>query len=178
MVIQSGQCFLGFKSFSSGQPEAFSILPLSVLFSHKELSSGQWLRKLEWKQRLGLCPDWGGSVGWASPRKLKCHQFDSPSGHVTGLQARPPVGGMQEATDAKGTRLTFFFFSFPSAPSKNKYIKSLKTKQTKKPWDQIYLGQYAQSPVSEDACKVNRVLLPHGHMLALSYSMGWGGVSG
>lgn len=39
----------------------------------------------------------------------------------------------------------------------------------------MYLGQqYPQSPISEDTCKVNRVLLPHGHMLALSYSMGWG----
>ena len=43
-------------------------------------------------------PSWCGSVDWAPACKLKGHQFDSQSGHMPGLRARSPVGGLQEAT--------------------------------------------------------------------------------
>ena len=32
------------------------------------------------------------------PADQSCHQFNSQSGHMPGLQARSPVGGMLEAT--------------------------------------------------------------------------------
>ena len=35
-----------------------------------------------------------GSVDWAPFCKLKGHQFNSQSGHLPGLWARSPVGGM------------------------------------------------------------------------------------
>ena len=46
---------------------------------------------------MNKCPDWCGSVGWASSLKPKGHQFNSQSGHMSGLQARSLVGGVQEA---------------------------------------------------------------------------------
>ena len=43
---------------------------------------------------------WGcGSVGWSIILQTKSHWFDSQSGHMPGLWARSPVGGMQEAND-------------------------------------------------------------------------------
>ena len=44
------------------------------------------------------CPDWCGSVGWASSHRPKGQWFDSRSGHMPGLWARSPVGSTQEAT--------------------------------------------------------------------------------
>ena len=53
----------------------------------------------------------------------KNHWFNSQSGHMPGLQAKFPVGGVQEAT-------THWCFSpsssFPSPLSKNKWIKYFK----------------------------------------------------
>ena len=70
-------------------------------------------------------PGWCGSVDWARC-KPKGHWFNSRSGHMPGLQARSPVGGMWEAT-------THWCFS-PSRPpfpclkrNKNIFIKK-KTK--------------------------------------------------
>ena len=56
---------------------------------------------------------------------LSGHQFNSQSGDMPGLQARSPIGGVQEAT----THCCFSPFSFPSLLSENKYIKSLKKKK-------------------------------------------------
>ena len=36
------------------------------------------------------------AVGWASSCRPKVHWIDSPAGHMPGLQARSPVGGVQE----------------------------------------------------------------------------------
>ena len=43
--------------------------------------------------------DWCGSVDWVAFCKPKGCQFDSQSGYLPGLQARSPVGGVQEATN-------------------------------------------------------------------------------
>ena len=43
-------------------------------------------------------PGWWSSVDWVLACELKGHQFDSQPGHMPGLQARSPVGGMQEST--------------------------------------------------------------------------------
>ena len=40
--------------------------------------------------------DWCGSVGWAPAYEPKGRQFNSLSGHLSRLQARSPVGGVQE----------------------------------------------------------------------------------
>ena len=66
-------------------------------------------------------PDQCGSVGWASSRKMKGHQFDSWSGHKPGLQVWSPV-----AVSTRGNRLMFLshihvsltlFLPLPSPPS-------------------------------------------------------------
>ena len=43
-------------------------------------------------------PSWCSSVDWAQACERKGCWFNSQSGHMPGLQARSPVGGMQEAT--------------------------------------------------------------------------------
>ena len=47
------------------------------------------------------CPGWCGSVDLvlAYEPEPNGRQFDSQSGHMLGLQARSPVGGVQEATN-------------------------------------------------------------------------------
>ena len=37
------------------------------------------------KERMKISPDWCGSVGWVSYRKVKGRRFDSQSGHMPGL---------------------------------------------------------------------------------------------
>ena len=39
-------------------------------------------------------PGWCGSVDWVLACEPKCHWLDSQSGHVPGLQAGSPAGGM------------------------------------------------------------------------------------
>ena len=41
---------------------------------------------------VGLSPHWCGSVGWASSCKAKGRQFNSWSGHMSGLQVQSLVG--------------------------------------------------------------------------------------
>ena len=43
------------------------------------------------------CPGCCGSVDWVLACKLRDYHFNSLLGHVPGLWARSPVGGMQEA---------------------------------------------------------------------------------
>ena len=50
-------------------------------------------------ENIGTNPGWYSSVdnrAWAY--EAKGHRFDSPSGHMPGLRARSPVGGVQEST--------------------------------------------------------------------------------
>ena len=42
-----------------------------------------------------VIPGWRGSVDWASACKLKGYWLGSLSGHMPGLQAWSPVGGMR-----------------------------------------------------------------------------------
>ena len=49
-------------------------------------------------KRLSPSPGWCGSVDWVWACKPKGCQFDSQSGYMSVLQARSPVGGVQEAT--------------------------------------------------------------------------------
>ena len=43
---------------------------------------------------IKACPGWCGLVDWVLDCELKGHQFDSQAGHMPGLQAKFPVGGM------------------------------------------------------------------------------------
>ena len=49
-------------------------------------------------RKCSSSPGWCGSVDWAPAYEPKGHWFDSQAGHVPRLQARSPVGGVQEAT--------------------------------------------------------------------------------
>ena len=53
---------------------------------------GRGLQRSELHPKRMDSPDWQGSVGWASARKAKGHQFDSCSGPVPGLWMRSPFG--------------------------------------------------------------------------------------
>ena len=65
-----------------------------------------------------FCPDCCGSVSWTSSHKPKGPQFGSQSGHIPGLRAKFPVGGVQEATNLFlshiDVSLPLFLSSFPS----------------------------------------------------------------
>ena len=52
---------------------------------------------------------WCGSVDWALACEPKSRQFNSQSGHMPGLRARSPGGGVREAT-------THFLSLSPSPP--------------------------------------------------------------
>ena len=65
------------------------------------------------------CHDWCRSVDWALSYGLKGRWFNSQSGHSLGLQARPLIGGVWEATNQCISH-TFMFlslFSLPPFPS-------------------------------------------------------------
>ena len=74
-------------------------------------------------------PHWQGSVDWVPAWEPKGHWFNSQSGHVPGLLARPPVWGVWEAT----THWCFSPSLFPPFPSLkiNKY--NIFEKRKKKP---------------------------------------------
>ena len=57
--------------------------------------------------------------------QLEGHQFDSWSGHMPGLQARFPVGGLQEAPSLFNVSLLLFLPPFSSL----KYNKIFKNKK-------------------------------------------------
>ena len=81
---------------------------------------------LDWTIRKhGYCPGWCGSVDWMAACKLKGHQFNSWSGHMPGLWARFPVGGIREAT----IHCSFSFSLSPSFPLSLKINKILKKKK-------------------------------------------------
>ena len=72
----------------------------------------------ELKDRERESPVWCGSVDWVLACEPKGRWFNSQSGHMPGLRARPPLGGVQEAT-------THWYFS-PSLPISLKISKILK----------------------------------------------------
>ena len=51
-----------------------------------------------WLSKNKSSPGWCGSVDWGLAYEPKDRWFDSQSGHVPGLQARSPVGGVWETT--------------------------------------------------------------------------------
>ena len=64
-----------------------------------------------------FCSGWYGSMDGALACESEGCGFDSQSRHIPGLQARSPVGGVQEATTLMLLSLSF---SVPSPLSKNK----------------------------------------------------------
>ena len=78
------------------------------------------------RAKINLSPDQCGSVGWVSSCKGKGHGFDSRSGSVPGLQARPQLGCVREATHQCFSHTSTFLsssFSLPSLSLKtNKYL--------------------------------------------------------
>ena len=99
-------------------------------------------------------PGWCGSVDWAPACEPKDRWLDSLSGHMPGLQARAPVGGVQEATD--WCFLTHRCFSPILSPSLtlslkiNKYLKNKNKSLFKKffKWSN-YLTDTSQKKMSE-----------------------------
>ena len=83
----------------------FKNIPLGCWFNNsvEGIIIVRWIlyvykRELElWILIYWSCPGWCGSVDWAPTCKLKCCQFNSQSGHMPGLRARPSVGGVWEA---------------------------------------------------------------------------------
>ena len=67
-------------------------------------------------------------VDWVPDYELKCCQFYSLLGHMPGLRARSPFGGMEEATNR-----CFFPSLFPSLPLFLK-INKLRKKCSLYPW--------------------------------------------
>ena len=65
-----------------------------------------------------LCPGWCHSVDCVPACEPKGRQFDSQLGHMPGLPARSPVGGVREATNA-----CFSLFLSPSLPHSLKINK-------------------------------------------------------
>ena len=56
--------------------------------------------------------------------------FDSQSGHMPGLQARSPLGGVRKATDQCISHTLMFLFLYPSLPLSlkiNKVFKNITT---------------------------------------------------
>ena len=77
------------------------------------------------------CPGWRSSVDRVLACEHRGHWFDSQSGHMPGLRARSPVGGMRKATDWCISHTLMFlalFLSFSLLPPlfANRWIKSLK----------------------------------------------------
>ena len=58
----------------------------------RKMISGSIFKRLHWKLKIRCsCPDWCGSVGWASSCKLKGHQFDPWSRNTPGFGVRSQV---------------------------------------------------------------------------------------
>ena len=68
-----------------------SVFILPPCFPPQTLQTAQWVE-------MHFGPGWCGSVNRVPACKPEGRRFDSPSGHRPGLQARSPVGGVQETT--------------------------------------------------------------------------------
>ena len=102
-----------------GNGHSSETLVIQTLLS--ALSTDKWGSQQDDKTGLKIGkrgPGWCGSGDWALACEPKGRQFNSQSGHMPGLQARSPGGGVREAT----THWCFFPSLSPSLPlSKNKY---------------------------------------------------------
>ena len=67
-------------------------------------------------------PGWCGSMAWAPTCHLRGYLFDSQSGHMPGLQARSPAGGVREATNRCSSHTSMFLSLSPSCPISLKII--------------------------------------------------------
>ena len=86
------------------------------------------------------CPGWCGSVDWVLACEPKGYWFDSQSGHMPGLQARSPFGGMQETINWCISCMLMFLslsISLPSPLPKSREIKSFKIRRKKKALDGV-----------------------------------------
>ena len=83
------------------------------------LSVEDWYTQIYIRIFSSLDPGWCGSVDWVPACEPKGHRFDSQSGHMPGLQARSPIGGVQEAT-------THWCFSPSLSPSLLLCLKIIK----------------------------------------------------
>ena len=98
-----GKCCLSLSSFFSvtqapGIWKSYSLGPtwLAKLWLFYSLFLPQII--ITFKQYIHN-PGWCGSVDWVPACELKGRQLDSQSGHMPGLRARSPSGGVQEVTD-------------------------------------------------------------------------------
>ena len=87
-------------------------------------------------------PDWCGSVGWVSSRKVKVCRFDSWSGHMPGLPVQSPVrahmgGNRSKFLSHTDVFLPLFLTFFPLL--KNKKIQRCKKLQNK-PLPPVHAG--------------------------------------
>ena len=76
---------------------------------------------------MALCPDWWGSIGWASFHKVKGNRFDSQLGHIPGLKVWCPVRACTRANQCFSLTWMFFFFYFSPPSPINKQPKKLIT---------------------------------------------------
>ena len=111
-----------------------------------------------------------GSVDWVLAWESKGCRFDSQSGHRPGLQARSPVGGVQEAA----THWCFSSSLFPSpffSLKINKFLKSLK-----KEWRKNIKGEVRDFLLkclrtSQTSKTDEAVLCPHHFVWLLWWSL-------
>ena len=110
---------------------AWKHLPMGYLLyvqGKKQKLYGGELRHLTWGFRIHITsPGWCGSVDWVLACRLKGGQFDSQSGHMSGLQARSPLGGRWEATLIDVSLAHYCFsssFSPHSTPQLSKKLTS------------------------------------------------------
>ena len=93
--------------------------------SEKKSLKGIYHQNSHFFKNCIFCPSWCGTVDWAPASELKGHRFHPPSGHMPGLWARAPVGGVWGATNQLSCFSRTWMFlslssSFPSPISKNK----------------------------------------------------------
>ena len=84
-------------------------------------------------KKTRFSPGWYGLVDWVPACIPKGHQFSSRAGHMPGLRARSPAGGVWEATDRCISHTSMFLslsFSLPFCLSKiSKILKKRKENQ-------------------------------------------------
>ena len=95
-----------------------------VGYMHKLLRSV--CRTSDMVLRIPFNPGWCCSVDWVPAWQLEGCRFNSQSGHMPGLQARSPFGGVQEAT-----HLYFSYASMFLSPSRSLSLKINKTFEIK-----------------------------------------------
>ena len=69
-----------------------------------------WFLAISQLSRNDCCPGWRGSVDRALVCELKDRRLNSQSGHMPGVWARSPAGGVQEANNPCISRTLMFLF--------------------------------------------------------------------